>query len=421
MSPDDQPTIQAGIDAAIQGDTVLVADGTYTGPGNRDINFSGKGVVLKSENGPEVTIIDCQGDSLNPRRGFNFNSGEDTLTKIEGLQIINGFSVNFSLYNIDQGGAVRCFSSSPVIRNCLFSSNSSVRGGAIYCKNSASPLIESCEFSNNFSYHYGGSLYCEDGGNPVVSNCAFNNCSSGAHAGSICIARSSPTIRNCVLLRPIALQNGGAVFIQDDSKPIFEGCTFYGASGGTGSSFFINQRPGKPSPTEPLFSKCIISFGTGDSAFYISGAAPSFLCTNIFGTIEGDWSGPIASQFGIDGNFSLNPRFCDTASDTLSLISDSPCLPELNSCLLLIGAIGSGCSCCDEPGDADDNSDVNVGDATYIVKYIFQSGTAPPCCDQSDADGGGDVNIGDANFIVEFIFQSGAAPICPNPGLLACP
>ena len=77
-------------------------------------------------------------------------------------------------------------------------------------------------------------------------------------------------------------------------------------------------------------------------------------------------------------------------------------------------------TCCQLPGDADDGGDVNIGDATFIVKYVFQGGATPPCCDQADADGGGDVNIGDATFIVKFVFQGGTAPECPSPGNLIC-
>jgi len=84
------------------------------------------------------------------------------------------------------------------------------------------------------------------------------------------------------------------------------------------------------------------------------------------------------------------------------------------------GQIAKTSSCCKIPGDADDGGDVNIGDATFIVKYVFQNGDAPPCCDQADADGGGDVNIGDATYIVKFVFQNGDSPICPDPANLIC-
>jgi hypothetical protein len=65
--PADQPTIQAGIDAAIPGDTVLVAPGTYV----ERISFLGKAITVQSETGPAGTVIDgngrCRGDGQLPR------------------------------------------------------------------------------------------------------------------------------------------------------------------------------------------------------------------------------------------------------------------------------------------------------------------------------------------------------------------
>lgn len=72
--------------------------------------------------------------------------------------------------------------------------------------------------------------------------------------------------------------------------------------------------------------------------------------------------------------------------------------------------------CCAAAGDADGGGDVNIGDAIFIVKYIFTDGDVPPCLDQADADGGNDVNIGDAIYIVKFIFQDGEPLACGTTG-----
>ena len=73
--------------------------------------------------------------------------------------------------------------------------------------------------------------------------------------------------------------------------------------------------------------------------------------------------------------------------------------------------------CCIIAGDADDGGDSNVGDATFIVKYIFQSEAAPPCLDQADADGSNDVNIGDVTYVIKYIFQGSASPVCGTTGI----
>lgn len=68
--PSDYPTIQAALDASTDGDTVLVAPGIYTGEGNRDIDFKGKAITVKSEKDPQTCIIDCQGTEDEQHRGL---------------------------------------------------------------------------------------------------------------------------------------------------------------------------------------------------------------------------------------------------------------------------------------------------------------------------------------------------------------
>ncbi len=94
--PADQPTIQAGIDAAILGDTVLVADGTYTGDGNRDIDFGGKGIVLKSENGPDIgQVYVYSGKDGAPLHVFNCEKAGDGFGKVvSGTADVNNGGVN---------------------------------------------------------------------------------------------------------------------------------------------------------------------------------------------------------------------------------------------------------------------------------------------------------------------------------------
>lgn len=104
-------SIQEAIDATPDEATINVLDGIYTGPGNRDIDFYGKAITLRSLNGPANCVIDCE----NSGRGFDFHSGETQQTIVAGFNITNG--------QADFGGAVRCVNSSPQIRNCVISDN----------------------------------------------------------------------------------------------------------------------------------------------------------------------------------------------------------------------------------------------------------------------------------------------------------
>lgn len=90
----DYPTIQEAVDAAVPGDVIELEDGTYRGDGNRDIEYRGKSVTVRSRSGdPEACIIDCEGEEFEPHRGFFFRGGEDSTAVLEGITITNGIEV----------------------------------------------------------------------------------------------------------------------------------------------------------------------------------------------------------------------------------------------------------------------------------------------------------------------------------------
>ena len=116
--PADFATIQAAIDTAKPGDTVIVAAGTYSGPGNVDISFLGKTITVRSASGPADCIIDCNATPEDPFRGFVFQSGESRDALLEGFTIMNGATLPGAVADQFNGAAILCTAeSSPTIRD----------------------------------------------------------------------------------------------------------------------------------------------------------------------------------------------------------------------------------------------------------------------------------------------------------------
>lgn len=69
-------------------------------------------------------------------------------------------------------------------------------------------------------------------------------------------------------------------------------------------------------------------------------------------------------------------------------------------------------SCCNSAGDANNDGSINVGDAVYMINYVFKGGPGPDCGDEGDANNDCALNVGDAVFLVNYVFKSGPPPEC---------
>jgi predicted outer membrane repeat protein len=191
--PEQYKTIQAAIDAAKDGDTIIVANGTYTGEGNKDLDFKGKELTVQSATGPEYCIIDCE----KAGRGFFFHNGELKDSVVNGFTITNGA-------NMDYGGAICIKGSSPTIKNCIIKNNrvtgtnDKSHGGGIYCDGGGAPTIVNCAIIRNVSNYTGGGIYSDNCDLTVINSTITRN--TAADGGGLrCRGEISPKVINTIL------------------------------------------------------------------------------------------------------------------------------------------------------------------------------------------------------------------------------
>lgn len=222
--PGDYAHIQDALDAAMNGDLVLVAAGIYSGEGNRDLDFHGKSVMLRSESGPESTIIDCGFLS----GGVTFHTGEDSRTSINGFTILNGsagYGAGISLEGASpritdctisgcaaehDGGGIDCRAGSdPLVFRCRVTGCEAGFGGGIACYRS-DPRIEACIFEGNTAHSFGGGIYLYYSESAILS-CVVSDNRASSGAGIRCSAYGSPSILNCTVVDNEADISGGGI------------------------------------------------------------------------------------------------------------------------------------------------------------------------------------------------------------------
>jgi hypothetical protein len=209
VSPDgtgDVPDIQTGISMASKGDTLLLADGIFTGDGNRGLSYQGKAIVIRSQSGdPHLCVIDCQGSEVNIVRGFSFDRREGPRSKLEGVTVRNGY--------MNEGGGIWCWSTSPSISNVILSGNVAV--------------------------YFGGGIYCGRGSVPVLTNVTFYENSADQGGGVYCTYYAAPVVQNSII--SYSRQGGAVVLGGPGNTPTFNCCDIYGNVGGDWDGGVIGQ------------------------------------------------------------------------------------------------------------------------------------------------------------------------------------
>jgi len=360
----DQPNIQAAIDAASNGDEIVLADTLFTGDGNRDLDFHGKEIVIRSQSDdPWKCTIDCEGTVAEPHRAFRFHTRENRKSIVRGITIKNG-------YTPDAGGAVRCErKTSPLFKNVIFRSNASM---AVFVT-AASPLFDLCLFWDNPA----GAVTCSDSSTVKFTGSNFANNQLQGSGAAMAVLNSAAEIVSCRIGDNMATVGGGAIFAAGNSdvraKLTLTGCDFAwnsaGSHGGAlhtvrtdlnmdrceflsnsavaaGGAIYLDSET-RGTIANSLFTRSnqdaegaaltwgfqstlavensIVVNGLTPVTCNAVGASPRFICSDIYPADA--WTGCIEDQLTQDGNFSADPRFCDSALADFTVTADSPCAP----------------------------------------------------------------------------------------------
>jgi len=356
--PADQTTIQAGINAATNGDTVLVQPGTYV----ENINFNGKNIVVGSlflttadTSYISSTIIDGNAAGT----VVTFNNGEDTTAVLCGFTITNGLHGN--------GGGIRCDVSSPSLNNLRISGNTSDNGaGGINIYHDSNPSIVNVTITDNIgsgikiswnsnpstnnilisgnnSYN-GGGIYCSSS-SPTLANVIIKGNTASNNGGGIYLNSSNPTLTNLAISNNTAIRGGG-IYQYINSSPSLFNLTISGNTASNGGGIYNDY-----SDSNPSMLNSIMSGNSPEEIFINNGTV-----TATYSLISGGWSGT--------GNIDGNPWFVDADNGDYRLMDYSL-------------AIGAGTASGAPATDLDGNPRPNPGGSNPDIGAYENARSAP--------------------------------------------
>ena len=339
-------TIQTAIDSSSDGDTVLVAAGTY----NESINYNGKNIIVGSlylttqdtsyisstiiggDSSGSIVLFESFEDSTAVLNGFTFqniifNSGDELQTIINinesSPKIINNRFDNFYLFQDVESAVIYCENSNSLIMNNEFTNgsvgNGYVLGGFILSKNS-NVTIKNNRIENGYVgfAEPSGYIVSVNSDNIIESNVIINP-SMGYCV--ICAAISILDGSNCILRNNFIFQaygDGYGAVVASQSQYVSHNNTFVSNSRG-----YANLSSDGIVSNDIVYGSSNAVYLDGNSTIQVS-----------YSDIEGGWEGV--------GNIDANPLFCNPDSSDYTIAENSPCVGTGEDGENM-GAFGVGC------------------------------------------------------------------------------
>ncbi len=438
--------LQAALAAAVAGDEIYVAEGTYlpTSTGSRTVSFRLKsgvevyGSFLGGESSPaerpafgsapSILSGDLSGnDGANQLTDNSFHVVHGASTN--STAVLDGFEVRGGNSNSnggnDRGGGIICqSSSSPTIRNCFFIGNRCTFGGGAGYINGSAPQFLGCTFEDNLGGSFGGAFDIASSSGVRFDRCTFSG-NSASRAGALEIfATTNVFVTNSIFINNTATgaSGGGGLWIGNGGSTQVHNCTIVSNNATVQAAGGLRNQGSSVTVTNTILWDNSGPGGAQGAGNQIEGVVATY------SIIEGGGAGV--------GTLALDPQFENLATGLVGLMITSPAIDAGNNNSVMAGFNydhANGPRIRDEQTVADTGVGiapvVDIGALEYSDPkfdsfcYGDGSGTACPCnndsllghaggCAHQNGDGAilaatGNPSI--ANDTLQFAVTSGAA------------